>query len=549
MGFSLANMFELIVWFCAVVQNDSKECSFTYTEYVCLSLQSISRLQFQRICSIMISNKRGLSAGQEDEMQQLNELKPQKVYHFFEEISAIPRGSGNTEEIAAYCLRFAEERGLRAVKDRGRNVIIYADGTPGYENSAPFILQGHMDMVCEKTADCNKDMAKEGLDLRTDGKFVWAEGTTLGGDDGIALAFIFALLDSDDIPHPPIEAIITRDEETGMFGAEELDESLIHGKTLLNIDSEEEGILTVSCAGGVDISFSIPVAAAQKSTGDFWEIAVSGLRGGHSGADIGKNRANALKTLGAMLRSISEQVPFSICSAAGGNKPNVIPQLATAVIHADSDGADTLRACVESFGKQFAAEYGETDPDAVCSIRPATAAARICDAESTAKIITFLADAPNGVTAMSETMPGIVQTSLNLGVFRLEKDHIEGTFLIRSNLTEERDDLLKTTEAFISRLGGDATVGGAYPPWEYRKDSPLRELMTEVFREQYGKEPVISAIHAGLECAIFSNKLKDADMISIGPDIHDIHTPDERMDVASVARTWEFVKEILRRSR
>ena len=226
-----------------------------------------------------------------------------------------------------------------------------------------------------------------------------------------------------------------------------------------------------------------------------------------------------------------------------------MPQLATAVIHADSDGADTLRACVESFGKQFAAEYGETDPDAVCSIRPTTAAARICDAESTAKIITFLADAPNGVTAMSETMPGIVQTSLNLGVFRLEKDHIEGTFLIRSNLTEERDDLLKTTEAFISRLGGDATVGGAYPPWEYRKDSPLRELMTEVFREQYGKEPVISAIHAGLECAIFSNKLKDADMISIGPDIHDIHTPDERMDVASVARTWEFVKEILRRSR
>lgn len=486
-------------------------------------------------------------------MNKLKGLEPEKVYKYFEEISAVPRGSGNTEAIAAYCLEFAEKRGLRAVKDSGGNVIIYADGTEGYENSAPFIIQGHMDMVCEKTADCVKDMEKEGLDLCTDGKYVWAEGTTLGGDDGIALAFMFAVLDSDDIPHPPIEAVITRDEETGMYGAEELEYSLLKGKKLLNIDSEEEGILTVSCAGGITARCEFELSNQYIELPYGYEISVSGLLGGHSGVDIGKGRLNAFRMLAEPLSQISGAFYFG--GIGGGGKMNVIPQSASVIIGSESDCLADLEKIIENCNAKKLG--GDTDPDIVFAVREINSGDEQKYIEQTAYfsyMVNFLKSFPTGVQSMSESIQGMVETSLNMGVLELKDNILSAEFLIRSNSDSGKNSVIDVVRSFADETAKEIKLNkfdlfAEYPSWEYREASPLRDLMADVFREMYGKEPVISGIHAGLECAIFSSKLADADMVSIGPDIHDIHTPDERMDIASVARTWDYVKEILKRSK
>lgn len=489
--------------------------------------------------------------GTEKKMAVLNNLKPEKVFGFFEEISQIPRGSGNTEQIAQYCLDFAVKRNLKAVKDEGGNVIIYAPGTAGYENSEPVIIQGHMDMVCEKTLDCTKDMDKEGIDLCTDGEYVWADGTTLGGDDGIAIAFMFAILDSDDIPHPPIEAVITRDEETGMYGAIEFDSNSVKGTKMLNIDSEEEGILTVSCAGGISAHCVFELPKQYKSVSHMYEISVSGLLGGHSGADIGKERLNAFRILAEPLASLGEDYLFG--SISGGGKMNVIPQNASIVIGTDNNAFEELKGIIEVCNAKKLG--GDTDPGAAFAVR------ELSDAEFTGeffespallgKIREFLGNAPTGVCKWSEDIEGLVESSLNLGVMELKDNILSADFLVRSNSDGGRAEVVDTLRSFAESMKDDITfaefeLSAEYPAWEYRKDSPLRDTMAEVFREVYGKEPVISAIHAGLECAIFSSKLRDADMVSIGPNIHDIHTPEERMEVASVARTWEYVKALLK---
>lgn len=484
-------------------------------------------------------------------MAVLNNLKPEKVFGFFEEISQIPRGSGNTEQIAQYCLDFAVKRNLKVIKDEGGNVIIYAPGTEGYENSEPVIIQGHMDMVCEKTLDCNKDMDKEGIDLCTDGEYVWADGTTLGGDDGIAIAFMFAILDSDDIPHPPIEAVITRDEETGMYGAIGFDGNSVKGNKMLNIDSEEEGILTVSCAGGISAHCAFELPQQYKSVSHMYEISVTGLLGGHSGADIGKNRLNAFRILSEPLSLMGEDCLFG--SISGGGKMNVIPQNATIIVGSDKDILDELEGIVEKCNAMKLG--GDADPGASFTVR------ELGDGEYTGKffenpavlseIREFLKNAPTGVQKWSEDIEGLVESSLNLGVMELSGNILSADFLIRSNSDGGKTVVVDVLRSFAESIKGeislsDFELSAEYPAWEYRKDSPLRDIMAEVYREVYGKEPVISAIHAGLECAIFSSKLKDADMVSIGPNIHDIHTPEERMEVASVARTWEYVKALLK---
>ncbi len=477
-------------------------------------------------------------------------LRPQKVFRFFEEISAIPRGSGNTAQIAQYCLDFAAQRGLKAVKDNGGNVIIYAPGTAGYENSEPVIIQGHMDMVCEKTADCTKDMDKEGLDLRTDGKLLWAEGTTLGGDDGIAMAYVFALIDSDDIPHPPIEAVITRDEETGMFGAADFEPELVKGKKFINIDSEEEGILTVSCAGGITAHAEIPLPLSADGSDFACAVSVSGLAGGHSGADIHKGRVNAFRALGELLAAVSEKVSFRIASVSGGGKHNVIPQSAEAIITTAQENMAAIGDVIAQFRASFAEKNSANEPDASFSCTPAgNAPAESYDKENTAKLINILANAPTGVQRMHSSIPDMVVASLNIGVITAENNILSVDFLIRGNSVADKQYVADLTEKFVSSVGGKTELYGDYPSWEYREDSPLRELAAETFRELYGKDPVISGIHAGLECGIFSEKIEDSDIISFGPDIHDIHTPSERLDIASAQRTWDFLKEILRKCR
>ncbi len=476
----------------------------------------------------------------------LEHLEPQKVFHYFEEIAKIPHGSGNTKQIAAWCMEYAKQHGLKAVLDSAGNVIIYANGTAGYENSEPVILQGHMDMVCEKTPDCTKDMTTEGLDLCTDGKFVWADSTTLGGDDGIALAYIFALLDSDEIPHPPIEAVITRDEETGMYGAMDFDGTMVSGKKIINIDSEEEGILTVSCAGGVTVMGDIPMQT-EAAKGFAYHIAVGEMTGGHSGADIHHGRQNGIKVLGKLLQSIKDKLDFSVYAPHGGGKANVIPKAAEAVIVTPTDTLVQLQTVVAEFAAWFSQHHGATDPQATFSVSPAPLPDWAYTAHSTKTLLHFLADAKSGVIRMHPQMEGMVQTSLNLGVLTSDAEKCSVQFLIRSNAMDEKDALQAEIEACIRDFGGAPAHDAGYPAWEYREDSALRALMVAVYREQYGKEPQVSAIHAGLECGLLAEKIAGADIISIGPNILDIHTPAERLDVASVGRVWAYLKEILKR--
>ncbi len=479
-------------------------------------------------------------------MRTLEHLEPYKVFYYFEEIAKIPHGSGNTKQIAAWCMDYARQHNLKAVLDDAGNVIIYAKGTAGYENSEPVILQGHMDMVCEKTPDCCKDMTTEGLTLCTDGKFVWADSTTLGGDDGIALAYIFALLDSDDIPHPPIEAIITRDEETGMYGAMDFDGAMVSGKKIINIDSEEEGILTVSCAGGVTVLGEIPMQTAAAD-GFAYCVAVGEMTGGHSGADIHHGRQNGIKVLGKLLREIKNKLDLRAYAVQGGGKANVIPKAAEAIIITAEDSLSQLQAITTEFAAEFAKLHGATDAQAVFNVSPAALPDIAYTTDSTEMLLRFLEEAKTGVIRMHPHMEGMVQTSLNLGVLASDANKLSVQLLIRSNAMDEKKALMEETEALIRDFGGTAEHDAGYPAWEYCEDSALRDLMVEVYTEHYGKAPQVSAIHAGLECGMFTDKIKGADIVSIGPDILDIHTPDEKLDVASAARVWEYLREILRR--
>ena len=468
------------------------------------------------------------------------DLRPEKVFYFFNEISRIPHGSGNTEQISGYLLDFARSRNLKAVKDGGGNIIIYADGTEGYEKSEPVIIQGHMDMVCEKNEDCTKDMSAEGLDLRTDGEYLWAEGTTLGGDDGIAVAYILALLDSDDIPHPPIEAVITRDEETGMFGAEDFDASLVRSKKVINIDSEEEGILTVSCAGGISGHCEVLLDAPCARAENVYEITVSGLLGGHSGIDIGKGRQNAFKLISNFLSEITD---FCIADINGGGKMNVIPNKASVIIGTESDRIEELKSRVNEFNSIHYA----SDPEIIFSVKNTDTAVLFYDKKNTDIILDFLADAPTGVLKWSENIEGMPESSLNLGVFSVSDGKISADFLIRSNSDDGKTTAANQLEEFMLSKNGTLELSSDYPSWTYREVSPLRDLMSDVYCDMFGEKPVISGIHAGLECGFFSKKILDSDIVSFGPDIENIHTPSERLNIASAERTWEYLLEILRR--
>lgn len=478
----------------------------------------------------------------------LENLKPEKVFRYFEEISAIPHGSGNVGAIADYCVKFAESRGLEAIRDEHDNVIIYADGTEGYENSEPVILQGHLDMVCEKRDSCPKNMETDPITLNTDGEWVWAEDTTLGGDDGIAIAYILAILDSDDIPHPPIEALLTCDEETGMYGAEGLDGALFEGKRLINIDSEEEGFITVSCAGGVRVACEYPLEFTEVAGGfTAVGVSISGFTGGHSGVDINKNRLNAHITLASILNSVSSEVEIFISDIKGGSKTNVIPNSASAIIITEVENRYTAVDAINKAIELWNGEYSAFEPDAKITVFypdiPKKCLTRAC----TDKIIFALLQSPNGICSVMKNDPEMVKTSLNMGELTFGNNSLELGYLIRSNSLSGKKLIVEKLCSFIAFLGGNATLDSEYPSWEYREDSPLRDIMVEAFKEMYGKEPVITSIHAGLECGLLSEKIENADMVSIGPDLENVHTPDERMNVASVERTFNYLLSVLKK--
>ncbi len=476
-------------------------------------------------------------------MAVLKDLKPEKVFEFFEEICNIPHGSGNTKEISDYLVSFAKERNFEYYQDDINNVIIIKEASMGYENAAPVILQGHMDMVCEKAPDCSIDMEKEGLSLKVDGDWIFAEGTTLGGDDGIAVAMAMAVLDSKELSHPRIEAVFTVDEEIGLIGAGHIDVSPLKGNKMINIDSEEEGVFTVSCAGGVTAKCVLPIKR-EDFDGIGIKINIGGLIGGHSGVEIHKGRANSNMLMGRVLCGLSRETEIRLVKVSGGFKDNAIPRQTEAV--ALVKNIEKARNICHKFMSSFKNEYSITDPDVFIEIEEVCAEGAM-DKKSTENVVCMLCGLPNGIIEMSAGIEGLVQTSLNMGILKTEENEVTAGFGVRSSIDSQKEMLCQRLFCLMENMGGKAEFSGDYAGWEYRQKSPLCDLMREVYKEQYGKEPEIKAIHAGLECGMFAGKIKDFDGVSIGPDIKDIHTFAERLSISSTKRVYEMVVETLRR--
>lgn len=477
----------------------------------------------------------------------ISELKPTEVFYYFNEISKIPHGSGNTKAIEEYCLRFAQEHGLESYHDTVGNVMIFKPGTAGYENSKPVILQGHLDMVCEKDPDCRIDMSKEAITLVTDGEYLSAKGTTLGGDDGIAIAYALAVLASDNLSHPPIEALFTVDEETGMDGALGLDASHLKGRMIINMDSEEEGVLTTSCAGGARISVEIPLTEVSelKDKLSFFEIEVSGLQGGHSGIDINKGRENASIILGRVLAEADLNCPLHICDMGGGERDNVIPKSSNAVIGVSVSLKDEVKdTVVRAVASIFASGSLAETFSVTCT--PLKYKGPVYDKESTELIIAALIHIPNGVIEMNPFLPDMVQTSSNLGIIKMEAGSLTLCAQARSNTADGMEKIKGQFDSYAEKLELAYKIDSEYPAWEYKEDSHLRDVMFTVYKGMFGKEPRVEGVHAGLEGGILASKLPGADIVSIGPDILDIHSPRERLDIASVERCWNYIKAVLR---
>ena len=485
-------------------------------------------------------------------MGALDSLQPSKVFNFFEEIAAIPHGSKNTKLISDYVVSVAKRHNLKYIQDDSNNVVVYKDacfaGTDVSDanDMDTVILQGHLDMVCEKTDDSDFDFSCEGLRLNVEDGFLKAEGTTLGGDDGIAVAYMLALMDSDDIPHPPLELVFTVDEEIGMLGAQAFDMSTLSGKKLLNIDSEEEGHLLVSCAGGATATLHFPILR-RGAQGDKYRIVVSGLKGGHSGVEIDKGRANADIVLGKLLQSIFfVDDTMRVITVRGGLKDNAIPVKAEAFIVSKNE--TEVKIEVSRFLEEYRESYKDADPDLSISIEKVNVNSDVYPLDEAANLSFVMAygSLPNGVIKMSEDIEGLVQTSLNLGIMDTFSEEITLSFSVRSSVNKEKESLIDELAAIVQSAGGTMTVEGEYPAWEYKEESKLRDVMTAKYEEMFQEKMVVEAIHAGVECGLFVDSIEGLEAVSFGPNIYDIHTPKERLDIASTERTWNFILEVLK---
>ncbi len=459
-----------------------------------------------------------------------------KAIRFFEEFSKIPHGSGNTSHIADWLVSFAESRGLECIRDKSDNVIIRKPATNGYEARPAVIFQGHLDMVAEKKPGASIDMEKEGLTLYRDGDLLRAENTTLGGDDGVALAYALAVLDSDDIPHPDFEALFTSDEEIGLLGATALDGNLVKGRLLINIDSDAEGIFTVGCAGGMRSDITLPLTK-EDANGSAYMLKVSGFKGGHSGVEIDKGRVNASKALAKMLAGLGE---INISDIHGGNADNAIPRECECTFCTDEDITNTVNALADELKKK----YNDIEPDITVELK-AVNAKECIGKEGSSILVKMLNELPSGIIAMSEDIEGLVETSLNLGILRMTDTEVGISFSVRSAKGAEKRRLGDRLEAIAAKYGASYSERGEYPAWEYKKESHLRDVMKKVYEDMYGKSPEIVTIHAGLECGILSEKMEGLDCVSIGPDNLDIHTTEERLSLSSFDRVWKFLKRVL----
>ncbi len=477
--------------------------------------------------------------------RKLEQLEPKRVFYYFEEIAKIPHGSGNIEQISNYLVSFAKEHELEYIQDANKNVIIIKEATKGYEDQPAIILQGHMDMVAVKTPECTKDMMTEGLDLEVVGDEVYAKNTSLGGDDGIAVAYALAVLEDDKLQHPRIEVIITVDEETGMTGAKEVDLSNLHGKRMINIDSEEEGFLLVGCAGGATLNGSFSFSY-QEQNGILVDIVLSGLKGGHSGVEIDKERGNALYLLARLLRMIKEEVHFSLVSFQGGEKDNAIPLYSTAQILVPEEEYANFEAVFQAKSDVLKNEYISKEATMILESTARNQQNQlVLEAHSFEKFLQWMQIMPNGVQSMSGAIKELPETSLNMGILSISKETMKYTISVRSSIASAKKELVEKVKTICEMFGSQIMVKNEYPAWEYKADSPLRDQMCSLYKKMYQKDMQVLMIHAGLECGLLSEKIEGLDCVSIGPDMQDIHTPRERLNISSTKRVWEFLVAFL----
>ncbi len=481
-------------------------------------------------------------------MRVLENIEPKKVFGFFEDISAIPRGSGNEEAIADFVENFGKERGFETYRDEWNNVIVRKPATKGKEASPITILQGHIDMVCVKEAGYDHDFLKDGLSLYIDGEFLKARSTTLGADNGIAVAYMLAILDSEDVEHPALECLFTTDEEVGMTGAIKLDKTVLKGKYFINIDSEEEGIITVGCAGGNRSTINLAITREEaSSSSETYELHISGLKGGHSGMEIDKNRANSNVLMGRVLNELAQNTKFNLLSVEGGNKDNVICNNSRAFINIEPSDISKLEADLKIISAEIKNEMSEMDKDISITLTKVDKKSEQLGEEFTKKVIYILNVAPNGVMSMSSKLVGMVESSLNIGILETRDEEISFNYSIRANVASKKYDLIRRLRLIAEQMGAEFKVGSDYPEWEFKKGSKLLEIAENTYRDFSGKEAEVQAVHAGLEPGVFLNVMPDVEAISIGPDMFDVHSVDERLNIASAERMYYYVLELLKR--
>lgn len=477
----------------------------------------------------------------------LEHTEPLEVFRYFEELTRIPRGSGNEAEVCAYLKRFAEAHHLEYQTDAAHNIIMRKQAGKGFEGHAGIVLQAHMDMVCEKNDGVAHDFEKEPIHFVIEDDKIIAKETTLGADDGIGVAFALAILSDDSKPYPPLEFVCTADEERGMTGVEAFDGSLIQGSSLINLDSNDEGIFVVGCAGGPVVKVFLPVEKERASEGKHWMLlGVKGLRGGHSGEDIHRNRANSNQLLARLLMTLSEKVTYQLADFKGGLKYNAIPREAEALIAVDAVDADAVHAVTAAFQKTVFGEYWYSDSEISITCEPAKAAERVLTQAGKERLLNYLYLTQSGIIRRNPEAPSIVESSVNLGVVRLEEEQAVIQIMTRSSVRSMYEEMFRHIRRLTQLFGGSLQVMSNCPEWEYDPDSRLKEVCEALYQELYGRKPMFLVLHAGLECGVLGKKAgKKLDMISMGPDARNLHSPGESLSISSTRNVWDFFQKLL----
>lgn len=475
----------------------------------------------------------------------LTNHEPKDVFSYFEKICSIPHGSGNTDAIATFLVNFANEHNLESYRDSSNNVIIRKGGSTGYENSDTIILQGHHDMVCEKDEIVEFDFTNDPIQPVVDGDWIHAKGTTLGGDNGIAVAMILSILADDSISHPPIEALITADEEIGMLGAFAFDCNNLTGQKLINLDSEYEGVLMCSCAGGVNVRSRVPIVREEIS-GIKIKIVIKGLTSGHSGVEIDKGRANSNVLIARLLCELSAKESYNLFALEGGTRETAIAAISKAEIIVSHDKASRICESINFLANQYMNEYRSVEPHMQISVEKEDENTFYALSKTASeKVWQVLVAIPDSVQTMSIDMTGLVQTSTNFGLLKLDECELTFSNTVRSSITAQREWIASKINAIVALAGGTTTKDGAYPGWAYNPDSVLKDTILKAYKSLFGKEAIVDAVHAGIECGLFADSIPNLDCVSIGPNMKDVHTPRERLNISSSYRTYELLKKIL----